>query len=256
MRRNNSAFRFLPGFCILLLITVFANPGFAQGQQTPQQAYTFSYVQVKPGMELEFEELVKNKIPFLKKMGLTQMSIFKTSNFGVSGKYLIVGPAQDPAAIDKELSAPQTNIPTELVTALSGISRTVVSTHDFMVISQPDLNIPPAEDYEMKLAVHITIGTAPGREEDFKKVAKKAVEAMGKTKVKGILVGKVGIGGKLDEYIMDVFYDSYKEMFDNEPAVQKELAAADLSSASDVVYYRDSEVLVRIPELCVQPPAQ
>ena len=97
-----------------------------------------------------------------------------------------------------------------------------------MVIPQPDLTIPPAEDYEMKLAVQITIGTAPGREEDFKKVAKKALEAIGKTKVKGILVGKVGIGGRLDEYIIDVFYDSFKEMFDNEPAVQKELAAADL----------------------------
>ena len=47
---------------------------------------------------------------------------------------------------------------------------------------------------------------------------------MGKTKVKGVLIGKVGFGGNLD-----------------------------LSSLNDIVYYRESEVLVRVPEMCITP---
>jgi len=256
MRKNIAASRLSIGFCILLLMTVFTNLSFAQGEEAPQQLYNFSYIQVKPGMALEFEEFVKSMIPALKKMGVTQMDIYKTSNFGMANKYLAVTPLRDWAAMDAELSASQSNVPVALVSALSAISRMVVSTHDFMLIPQPDLNIPPAEDYDFKLVVKYTAGTAPGREEDFKKGLKEAVDAIGKTDIKGVLIGKVGIGGNLNEYIMYILYDSFTEMANNAPAVQKELAAADLTSLTGVVYYMESEVLVRIPELCIQPAAQ
>lgn len=253
MKRNQLARRLLLGFSTLLLVIAFTNLSFAQDQETPQQVMKFSYLQVKSGMELEFEEFVKNKIPFFQKMGLTTMDIFKTSNFGKSGKYLIITPLQDPAALDAELSAPQSNVPIELVSVLSSVNRMVESGHDFVLTPQPDLNMPPAEDYVFKLIVNITIGVKAGREADFEKGAKKAVQAMGKTNIKGILLGKVGLGGNLGEYIMFNLYDSFKEMTANEPAIQKELAALDLTSLTGAVNYRQSEVLVRIPELCIEP---
>jgi hypothetical protein len=257
MRRNIAASGLSIGICILLLMTVFTNLGFAQGEEAPQQSYKFSYFQVKPGMALEFEEFVKSLIPALKKMGATEMTIYKTSNFGMADKYVAVTPLQDPAAMDAELSESQSSVPVALISALSAISRMVVSTQDFMLIPQPDLNIPPDEGYEHKLVVYLTIGTAPGREGDFKKGLKEVVDAIGKTDVKGVLIGKVGVGGNLNEYIMYLLYDSFKEMASNSPAVQKELAAADLTSLeTGVVYYMESEVLVRVPELCIQPAAQ
>ena len=256
MKRNISKSRLLVGFCILLLMTVFTNLGFAQGEEAPQQLYEFSYIQVKPGMDLEFEEFIKNMIPVLQNMGLTDMTVLKTSNFGMSSRYLVVTPLQDPAAMDAQLAASQPNVPVALVPAMSALSRMVVSIQDFMLIPLPDLNIPPAEDYELKLIVNVTIGTAPGRAEDFEKSAKVAMAAIGRTNVKGVLIGKVGLGGNLDEYILHVLYDSFTEMTNNEPAIQKELAAVDLTPSTGAVYYRESEVLVRVPELSIQPAAQ
>ena len=82
------------------------------------------------------------------------------------------------------------------------------------------------------------------------------MDAIGRTNVKGVLIGKVGLGGSLDEYIMHVLYDSFTEMTNNEPALQKELAAAEFTPLSGIVYYRESQVFVRIPELSIQPAAQ
>jgi hypothetical protein len=257
MRRNIAASKLSVGFCILLLVAVFINTScFAQSDEEPQQLYTFSYFQVKPGMSIEFEQFIMNSLPAIREMGFTQMSAYKTSNFGMSDRYLFITPLRDPAVMDTELSESQSNMPTGFVPMLSAIQRMVVSIHDFVLIPLPYLNIPPKEDYEWKLLANFTIGTAPGRSEDFEKSAKVAIDAIGKTNVKGILIGKVGLGGNLDEYIMSVFYDSFTDMMNNEPAVQKELAAVDLTPLTDVVYYRASEVMVSLPELSIQPAGQ
>ena len=257
MRRNIAASRLSIGFCILLLVAVFINIScFAQGDEEPQQIYGLSYFQVKPGMSVEFEQFIKNSLPAISEMGFTQMSVYKTSNFGMSDRYLFITPLRDSAAMDAELSESQSNMPVRFVPMLSAIQRMVVSIHDFMLIPQPDLNVPPKEGYEPKLLVNLTIGTAPGRSEDFEKVAKEVMAAIGKTNVKGVLIGKVGLGGNLDDYIMTILYDSFTEMTDNSPAIEKELAAIDLTPVTGVVYYRASEVLVRLPELTIQTAGQ
>jgi len=256
MRKNGLASRLSIGFCILLLAAVFTNIGFAQDEEVPQQLLSYNFFQVKPGMALEFEEFVKNSIPALKETGVTEMTVLRTANFGMSGKYLFSFPLEDPAVMDAELSAPQSNVPVGIIPMMSALERMVVSIHTFMLIPQPDLNIPPAEDYEWKLIAKITMGTAPGRREDFIKGFKPIVDAIGKTNVKGVLIGQVGFGGNLDEYITYVLYDSFTEMTNNDPVIQKELAAIDLTPLNGVVYYRDSEVMVRIPELCIEPTVQ
>lgn len=257
MRNNIAASRLSIGFCILLLVAVFINTGcFAQSDEASQQLYTFSYFQLKPGMGIEFEQFLKNSLPAIRELGVTQMDVFKTSNFGMSNRYLFIMPLQDPAAMDAELSASQSNVPVKLVPMMSAIQRMVVSIHDFVLIPQPDLNIPPKEDYDWKLIANFRIATAPGRSEDFIKGAKVVMDAIGKTNVKGVLIGRIGLGGNLDEYILSILYDSFTEMMNNEQAVQKELAAVDLTPLTGVVYYRESEVLVRVPELGIQPAGQ
>ena len=73
MRNNIAASRLSIGFCILLLMGVFINTGcFAQSDEVPQQSYTFSYFQVKAGMSIEFEQFVKNSLPAIREMGITQ----------------------------------------------------------------------------------------------------------------------------------------------------------------------------------------
>lgn len=253
MRMNNLTSRLLVGLCILLLVTVFTNLSFAQSEDAPQQLYKFSIFQVKPGMQLEFEQFVKDGIPAMKNMGITDLTISKTVNFGMANKYVAVSPLQDPEAMDAGLSRPRANVPVGMISLMSAMERMIVSVHEFMLVPQYDLNMPFAEDYDIKLIANFTIGIAPGRDQEFKNGLKKVVDAIGKTKVKGVLIGKVGFGGNMDQYIVSVFYDSFKEMTENEPAIQKELAKLDLSSLTGVIYYRESEVLVRVPEMCITP---
>lgn len=256
MRRNKSSWVLLSGFCILLLMTVFMSSGFATEKKESPQLYKLSYVQVKPGMGLEFEEFIKSIIPTFKNLGLTEMYISKTTNYGMSDKYTVLMPLDTPEAMDAEIAAQKSSVPVGIVAALSAIQRMVVSSHDLMLIPQPDFNIPLAEGYKVKLIVNFTVDVVPGRDDDFKKGLKKVVDALGKTKVKGVLIGKVGFGGNMDQYIMSVFYDSFKDMAANEPAIQKELAALDLDFLTGAIQSRKSEVYIEIPELCVEPAAK
>lgn len=241
----------------LVFCLYFSSSAVASDEEASPQLLSFSYVQVKPGMELEFEELVKNTIPLFREWGVTEMDTFKISNFGMGNKYLFISPLMEPAALDAQLSEQSSNeIPVSIVSLISGISRTVVSAQDFMLITMPDLNIPAADDYEGKLFGSVTIGTASGSDEEFKKGIKKAISAIGKTDVKGVYIGKVGWGGNLDEYIMFILYDSFEEMVNNQTAIDMELAEADLASLDGVTKYRESEVLVRVPELCFEAAAE
>ena len=254
MRKNLSVRRLIFGFSILLLATVCANVGVAQNEEGTQQLYKFSYIQVKPGMALQFEEFIKSMLPTLQRLGAGGMDIWKTSNFGEMDKYLVVTPLPDAADMDRGLSDNPTNVPIGLVFVMETINRMVSGRHDFMIIPQPDFNIPPAEGYELKLGVNFTIGVAPGREKDFEKGLKEVLALAGKTNIKGVYVNKVGLGGNLDEYIVSVFHDSFVDMAKNNAAMEKELAAAGLTPQTGIVHYRHNEVLVKIPQLTIPAP--
>ena len=252
MRKNGAVSNVSSGFCILILMTVLTIPVFAQNQEAPQQLYTISYMQVKPGMALEFEQFIKGSLPALKQMGIPWLETFKTANFGVSDKYMFLLPLQDAAAMDAELSALQSNVPVGMISMMSAIQRMVVHSNTFMLIPQPDVNISPQEGYDWKLIANVTIGIAPGKDPEFKNGIKKVMTAIDKTDVKGVLLGRVGLGGNLDQYVLTVLYDSFANIMQNQPAVQKELAATDLTPMNGVVYYRESEIMARVPELCLQ----
>ena len=171
-------------------------------------------------------------------------------------QYVVVMPMRDPAAMDQELFSAGTSVPIRLVAIRSAIQQMVVSTHDFIVVPQPDLNIPPADGYETKLVVSLTANIVPGRDEDYKAQLKKVVGAIGKTNVKGILVGKVGIGGNMDQYIVNIFFDSFKDMMENQPAMEKELDALKLKPLTGIVSSRESSIFMQMRELCILPAAQ
>ncbi len=256
MRRNISGFTVFFGIFVLLFLTAFINPGFAQNKEANPQLYQFTVLQVKPGMDIEFESLIKNVIPDLKGMGVKEMYISRTAGFGISDQYVIVMPMRDPAAMDSELFATRTSIPIGLVAVRSAIRQMVASSHDFMVIPQPDLNMPLADDYVTKLIVNFTVNIVPGRDEDYKAQLKKVVGALEKTNVKGVLVGKVGFGGNMDQYIVNVFFDSFKDMMESQPAINKELDALKLKPLTGIVNSRESKIFIQIHELCILPAAQ
>jgi hypothetical protein len=189
-------------------------------------------------------------------MGITEMDVWKTSNFGVSDKYVLIMPTRTPEAMDAELAEDQSSIPVVFVPALSALSRMLVGGQDVMVIPRAELGIPTAEDYEMKLALVINVGTAPGRAAEFEAGVKQVVSTWSQVGVKGLYINKIGYGGNLDEYMACAFFDSFTEMAAAVPKFEQKMAEAQIAPSSGVVYYRTSEVWVRVPELSIQPEAQ
>lgn len=255
MRNRISTLRIFVGFCILLIATVLPNICLAQNEEAPQ-LYTFGYLQVKPGMSLEFEEFIKGVLPELRSMGITEMDIWKTSNFGVSDKYLVITPARTPEAMDAELATDETMVPVGLVPVMSALNRMLVGSQDVMVIPRTELNLPTAEDYQMKLALILHIGTAPFRAAEFESGAKQVVGMMSQTGVKGVYINKIGYGGNLDEYMICIFFDSFADMAATMPKIEQKMVEAQLAPPSGLIYYRQSEVYVRVPALGIQPEAQ
>ncbi|MEJ2110035.1 MAG: hypothetical protein P8Z37_09010 [Acidobacteriota bacterium] len=256
MRKYYSVQKISVVLCILLLTTVFTGILYAQNEGTDQQVYQVLSVQIKPGMDMEFEQFIQSIMPALKEMGIPELSTSKTGNFGVADKYSFLMPLQDPAAMDAELSASQENVPIWAVSMSSAMQRMASSVRSYMLIPRPDLGEMWEDGYQWKLASDLRIGVAPGREQEFEKALKEAVAVIKKTNIKALLIGKTGLGGDMNEYEVAVFYDSYKDMLANGPKIQTELAAANLTPMTGIVYSVDNEVIVNVPELSIQPAAQ
>lgn len=256
MQKHGSARKVSVAFCVLLLTVVFASIGYSQGEEADQQIYQVLAVQIRPGMDMEFEQVVQSVLPDLKKLGVPELSTIKTGNFGVADRYMFLMPLQDPAAMDAELSTPQENVPIWAVSMSAAMQRMANSVHSYMLIPRPDIGEMWEEGYQWKLASDLRIGIAPGREQEFEKALKEAVAVIMKTNIKALLIGKIGLGGALNEYEVAIFYDSYKDMLANGPTMQKALAAANLTPMTGIVYSLNNEVIVNVPKLSIQPVAQ
>lgn len=255
MQSRISNLKRLTGFCILIVAMLLPNICLAQ-DEAASQAYIFSFLQVKPGMALEFEEFMKSVLPALPEMGITQLDVWRISNFGVSDKYVLIMPAPTPEAMDAELAADETSIPVPIVPVLSALNRLLVSSRDVMIIPQSELTIDTAEGYEGKLALNLSIGTAPGRNAEFEAGLKQILDIMRETGVKGVYTSRVGYGGNLNEYNMSIFFDSFTDLAATMPKFEQKMAEAQLAPPTGIVFYTESEVYVHVPELGIQPEAQ
>lgn len=256
MKRNSLIQEFAIGFSIVFFTITFTNVGFAQTEAATQEIYQVGYAQVKSGMNIEFEQLIKGALPYLQSRGIHQMLVCKTASFGTSDKYVFFTRLDDPAILDAELSESQSSIPAEFIPVLSTLNRTMAGGRDFMMVTRPDLSILPADDYELKLGVMFTVGVTPGRTAEFESGLKEVLAVIGKTNIKGVLAGKVALGGNMNEYLVTILYDSFVEMLKNGPAIEQALAAAKLTPVTGIVDYQGNEVLAFLPELGIQQASQ
>jgi hypothetical protein len=244
-------------FCASMAAALFANYGFSQGGAASQQQIFLIYdIQVKPGMEQVFENVIKNDlIPGLKKLGDTGLFSWKTE-FGQSGRYIMATPIKAMAELDA---------PDPLVGALGekGIAYLMVRLNEcayspriFMVMGRSDLSMPTPQGYEPKLAIMFTATIAPGREGDFEKNSKAMQTIMGKTSVKGMLTAKMGPGGNMDEYLSFVLFDSFADMGRFQLAIQKIAMEGKLASPAGIVMSRKTSILSFAPEISFVPAAR
>jgi hypothetical protein len=95
MGKYDLASRLSIGFCVLLLVVVCTNFGFAQGEDTSQEQelYLMYIIQVNPGMGPSFESVMKNDlIPALKKGDSNGLYAFRTGILGDANTYRLALP--------------------------------------------------------------------------------------------------------------------------------------------------------------------
>jgi hypothetical protein len=125
-----------------------------------------------------------------------------------------------------------------------------------MVVDQPQLTIEMKPGYAAKWGgCHKCC--SPGRDQEYEKISKQVMAAVGKTNAKGFLTSRILLGGNPNEYQTFVPFDSFADMDKFGPAFAKAQAEVKLIPGSEagVVTSRMYTVVMNIPELSIQAPA-
>jgi hypothetical protein len=243
---------------LFLLAVVFASFGFAQnkpatGATPAQQALGMMFMQVKPGMGLEWENyLKKDLIPAAKKGGMAQLNTLRTDEFGVGDHYILFWPIKSLAELDGPDPFEKSLGPDGLVVLLSNIQRCVASTRTFILTDRPDLSILPKPGYEYKMGVLVTVTVAPGRTGEYEKNVKEMIAVLAKTNAKAVHTGSVGLGGNPNQYLIYVAFDNFADLEKFIPVFNKAASEAKLSPETGIVMQSDMQAFKGLPELSIQ----
>jgi hypothetical protein len=89
--------------------------------------------------------------------------------------------------------------------------------------------------------------------EEYEKYFKEMLPVIGKTNVKGLLVGKVGLGGNPNQYIMFALFDSFTDLAQIGPAFTKGSAEMKIAPMPPgIATHMEYRVLRYAPDLSIQ----
>jgi hypothetical protein len=258
---------FLLSLAVLLIASMLAPLGFAQGQSNNKQAasstpsrqlISIQFLRIKREMAAEWREFRKNEtLPMLQKAGLKNQEVWNTALFGEGG-LVIVTPIESLAQYDNPGPAVRALGQEGAAAYNAKAVRFVESSRTVAIETRPDLSSPPAADYQPKLAVVTTTTVATGRAEEYENFIKTSVlPTIKKAAPKGYLVSQVAYGGNLNQFISVVMLDSFADLQRYREIFNKEAAAARLAAKSaGIVISRENTIYRLVPELSLLPPAQ
>ncbi|MBI3423070.1 MAG: hypothetical protein HY011_09035 [Acidobacteria bacterium] len=246
--------------CSLLLAAALASFTFAQTAPPAPQFFRVQVLKTNPGVSAEWQALYKNEVlPALKKAGVKQHTVLQVVQGDVRQWVIISAALENFAQLDE---------PTPLVKALgeegaralnNKQGRLLAEWHSYVAQGRPDLGIAPTSNEPIKLASAISTTVTPGRAAEWEKYVKESnLPAAKKAGIKGVLVGKVAVGGDTNEYRTLLLFDSYADGFRFAQASSKAKAELNLATAAPAGVVAHSEMLtVRyVPELSIRPEAQ
>jgi hypothetical protein len=245
---------------VLVVCAVSARFGSAQSPSSPQsrEVSRMSDIEVKFGMGNEFEMFLKNTlIPALKKGGVTDFSVWKMATFGKAGNYLFTSTVPSMSEFDNPSPVLKAVGQDGLTAIAAKMQELVASSRTFSYSSQQDLAIPPPAGFVPKLVFEVKASIAPGRDADYVRSAKPAMDVVKKTNVKGAYAIRVGLGGNPNEFRVAVLIDSFADLERFGSAFEKAAIEAKLPPMNpDIVKSVEYSVYRYMPELSIQAPAQ
>ena len=255
MKSNKLSFILSLASCIFLLASIFTNPVFSQENQVSMSIFT--EIQLKPGMEDEFEKFMKDEvIPAMKQGGQQEMSVWKTAVFGGGATYVLTSPVTALKQFDSPHPVVNAVGPYGARAMWAKMVNYSESVKSFMMWGVPDLEIAPPEGYSQKLGFQVKVTVAPGQDKKYEKDSKIIKAVLQKTKVKGFYTGRVGLGGNPNQYYFLVLVDSFADMQAWGMAWEKAASETKMPEMTGVVNNIEYSMYAYDPGLSIQPQAQ
>ena len=237
-----------------LIITTFS---FAQTQPPAPQLLAVRETRVKPEMREEYLAFMqKETIPAYKKAGIKQWDAYATSNFG-EVKFYFLRPIAGLKEFD-EMDALTKALGEEGRRAwVAKWSRMIISSRGYLVGMRPNLSIMPKTNDAPKLALLVSHKVALGRTAEFEAIMKNDyLPIFEKTNLKALFMGRVSLGGDVNEYLSVSRFDSFEEIEKWAIAAQLEGFGKLAAKEVGIVLQRESAVFRYLPELSIRPAVQ
>ncbi len=252
MQRHRSTTKLFLAFGALLLAVSLTPFCLAQSTPPPSQVLQVIVVRVKPEMDTEFREFVKETVAAFKKGGGKEWETWTAATLGEGYEYWVFRPVESlkqfdqPGPVAKALGEEGTRA------WYAKWSRMVVSTRSFLVTTLPALSVP--RKGEPKLSIAVVTHVAPGRTAEFYKwIKENALVANAKTKSKGVSTFVQGLGGNPNVVHVAVSFDNFEDIGNFVQAYGKAVADLKLQPGSPVGVESQAEfgVYRYIPELSI-----
>ena len=243
----------------LLLAVTFVPSINAQTPPAAPQLYQVQVVKIQPGMLGEWAKFYQTEIlPALKKAGVKQHSVLSVSQGDVRVR-IIIRPLESLTQLDEPGPLAKV-LGQEAANALNQkLSRFYSEWNLYVTVGRPDLGIAPTSSEPAKLATSIRTIITPGRTAEWEKYIKESnLPAAKKADSKGVLVGKVVLGGDTNEYRAYLLFDSYADGVKFSQASSKAKSEMNLATAppAGVVAHTETMVVRYVPELSIRPEPQ
>ena len=264
---NHIASRMFQTFCITTLILCGAHThrSFAQtptptpvAAQTPQ-FLNITVVSLKPGMNAEFQDFMKNTTnPALKKGGLMWREVWQsTAAGGDAFEYVMVSPVgkfaeyDGAGALEKGLGAQG------FAAWQTKASSLVTSVHRFIARTRNDLSFERQPAGPHKLAVVTSIHVAPNRNSEFENYIKNDYMPVMKQAQVTYLVTQTIFGGDANEYVTLTMRDSFADL-DKGPVIVQALGEEGAQKLlqklpAGIVVHVERSLSRLVPELSFMP---
>ena len=262
---NHIASRMFQALCIttLLICGGYTHRSFAQ-TPTPTPAagpqfLNITVVSVKPGMNAEFQDFMKNTTnPALKKGGLMWREVWQsTAAGGDAFEYVMVSPVGKFAEYDAAGALEKGLGPQGFAAWQTKASSLVTSVHRFIVRTRNDLSFEKQSAGPHKLAVVTSIHVAPNRNSEFENYIKNDYMPVMKQAQVTYLVTQTIFGGDANEYVTLTMRDSFADL-DKGPVLVQALGEEGAQKLlqklpAGIVVHVERSLSRLVPELSFMP---
>lgn len=253
---------FLTALLIFTAVSAGAQTKEQPGSTAQRERMSLTFINVKPEMVPDFENMIKTDIlPALAKGGAKHSDVWQTIGFGNSFEYVIVNPIEKYAQYDGPSPMMKGMGKEGMAAWAAKASRMVNGVRTVAYDLRPDLSYMTELQEPPKMAVVTTVTVTPGRNAEFENFIKNDwLPVIRKSGIKGYWTHQVAFGDDVNQYLIVVLHDNFAEIDKGSPVArvigQDGMAKLQQKLPVGVIVRQERTVSRFVPELSYRPAAR